>query len=108
MTVPNVDNSTLTALSPNLEMDKVADPALRLASFQYIYEVLAVIIAELNSIPTANYANLSVTSGKIADLAIITAKYAELSVTTAKLAEASVTLAKLADNSVGTSKIVNG
>lgn len=113
MTTPAVDLTTLNNLSPNLDVGDIADPALRLAAFQYIYSTLQAIVTDLNSfqtggaINTANIANLAVTSAKLADLAVTTGKIVDLAVTTAKINDLSVTLAKMAANSVGTTQLVD-
>lgn len=107
MTIANVDSTTLNNLTPNLDVGDVADPALRLEAFQYIYAKMQDLVTEVNNIPTANIQNLSITAAKLADLAVTTGKIADLAVATAKLQDASVTLAKMAANSVGTSQLVD-
>lgn len=107
MTIPNVDNTTLNNLVPNLDVGDVADPELRLLAFQYIYAEMQVIVNELNNIPAGNIQDLSITSAKLANLAVVTGKIADLAVTTGKIADLAVTLAKMANNSVGTNQLVN-
>jgi hypothetical protein len=107
MTIPNVDSTTLNNLVPNLDTGDVADPALRLDAFQFIYAQLQVIVNELNNLPAGNIQNLSITAAKIANLAIETGKIANLAVTTEKLKDLSVTLGKMAMNSVGTTQLVD-
>jgi hypothetical protein len=43
------DTTTLTAVSTNLDIGDIADPALRLASFQYLYGKFTELIAALNA-----------------------------------------------------------
>lgn len=114
MTVPSVDNTTLNNLTPNLDVGDVADPALRLHAFQYIYAKLAEIVADLNNyqgqgaITTPKIADLAITAQKLADAAVITQKIADGAVTTAKIADAAVTAAKILDGAVGTAELANG
>lgn len=115
MTTPvaNIDNTTLLALTGNLDIGDVADPALRLTYFQYLNVYIQTITTAFNafiangSIGSVNLADLSVLTAKIAELAVTTSKIADLAVTTAKLNDMSVTLAKMAAASVGTTQLVD-
>lgn len=94
--IPNVNNLTLTNLTPNLDIGDVADPALRLAAFQYIYTEMQTIITAHNAfvanggIATANIAELAVTTGKIALLAVTAAQIANGTITTTQIADGTI------------------
>jgi hypothetical protein len=94
--IPNVNTTTLTNLVPNLDIGDVADPALRLAAFQYIYTEMQTIITAYN----AFVANGGIATANIADLAITTAKLALLSVTAAQIANGTITSAQIADGTI--------
>lgn len=104
MTLPNVDNTTLNNLTPNLDIGDVADPALRLAAFQYIYQEMQDIVLDLN----ASQAPGAITTLKLADGSVVTAKLADGAVTGAKMADGTIVTIKLADGSITTAKIVAG
>lgn len=55
--------------------------------------------------PTANLANLAVTTGKILDANVTTAKLADAAVTTVKIADANITSAKIATGAVGDTQL---
>ncbi|MDF2653062.1 MAG: hypothetical protein K0Q73_8867 [Paenibacillus sp.] len=104
MTIPNVDNTTLNNLTPNLDIGDVADPALRLAAFQYIYAEMQTIVTDLNASQAAG----TITTLKLADGSVVTAKLADGAVTGAKMADGTIVTIKLADGSITTAKIVAG
>jgi hypothetical protein len=99
--IPNVDNTTLNNLIPNLDIGDVADPALRLAAFQYIYTEVQTIITAYN----AFVANGGIATSNLADLSVTTAKLALLSVTAAQIANATITAAQIANGTITSTQI---
>lgn len=56
------DNTTLLALQPNLDIGDIADPALRLAAFNYIYSYLQTLADGVNSSATLTHVGSNGTS----------------------------------------------
>jgi hypothetical protein len=116
MTTPiaNIDNTTLLTLTVNLDIGDIADPALRLAYFQYLNVYIQTITTAFNAfvangaVGTVNLADLAITSAKLADLAVQTGKIADLAVITSKINDLAITAAKIADGSITSAKIVDG
>lgn len=59
--IANPDSTTLINLTPNLDIGDIADPALRLAAFQYIYSFLQTLTDAVNTDASSSSAgNMSV------------------------------------------------
>jgi hypothetical protein len=69
MPFPTVDSTTLTNVSGNLDVGDVADPALRLAYFQYINSYLTTIISQLNSTTALSSGSESIGAATISGVA---------------------------------------
>lgn len=102
--VSNINRANLNLLDPNLAINQIADPALRKACFDEIYNYLDTFVAAYNAFIAAG----GIATANLADLSVTTAKMALLSVTAAQIANATITATQLADGAVTSAKILDG